>query len=102
MNPGDVLAARFELLEPIAKGGISVLWSARDRRSGEGVAVKVVEDAPMEAIDRFGREVKVLAKLDHPHIVRYLAHGSIGIGSVFLAMEHLRGETLAADSREGR
>ena len=101
MNRGDVLAARFELIEPIAKGGISVLWSARDLRTGDVVAVKIVEDAPREAIERFGREVKVLAKLSHPHIVRYLAHGSIGVGSVFLAMEHLEGETLARRIKRG-
>lgn len=101
MKRGDVVAARFELVAPIAKGGISVLWSARDRRDDDVVAVKIVENAPREAIERFGREVKVLAKLDHPHIVRYRAHGSIGIGSVFLAMDHLRGETLARRLKRG-
>jgi serine/threonine protein kinase len=101
MEPGEVVAARFELIEYAAQGGMGVVWKARDRHTDEIVALKVIEQAGETAIKRFSREARVLASMRHPAIVRHIAHGSIGVGSVFLAMELLSGESLDVRLRRG-
>ncbi len=49
-----------------------------------------------QAPERFLREASFLAQLEHPSIVRYVAHGAAADGTPFLAMEWLNGEDLAA------
>ncbi len=64
-----------------------------DRVTGEAVALKVARRGPHE--ERFAREARVLAELDHPAIVRYVAHGETAQGQPYLAMEWLHGQDLA-------
>jgi tetratricopeptide (TPR) repeat protein len=90
MKPGDVLADRFEVERIAGQGGMGVVWRARDRRTGEPVALKVT--VPVE-LPRFEREVSLLAELRHPAIVRYVAHGESD-GHPWVAMEWLEGEDL--------
>ena len=76
MRPGDVIADRFELTRLAASGGMGSVYLARDLRTGEAVAVKTIrgcEEAHQAA--RFEREAHLLAQLEHPAIVRYVAHG---------------------------
>lgn len=64
------LAERYELRERIGTGSYSVVLRATDRRSGEGVAVKIVSTAetPPEAVDREIRNMRRVP--DHPNILR--------------------------------
>jgi hypothetical protein len=71
---------------------------ARDRATGAVVALNRLTD--LRARDRFAREAEILARLDHPRVVRYVAHGEDELGP-WLAMEWLDGETLAARLRRG-
>lgn len=63
---GQVIAGRFELLEPIADGGQGTVWHARDLRSGADCAAKVLKQSDSAALLRFVREQGV--QVDHPHL----------------------------------
>jgi len=106
----------FILEEPIGRGGMAEVWGAVHEREGAPAAVKILTG---EAIlnpmyqSLFRAEVKGIAGLDHPHIVRVFDHGlltpeaaaasggSLQAGSPWLAMERLDGGTLADYAREG-
>src|SRR5687768_16796526 len=72
---GDVVADRFVIECPAVSGGMSSVFRAMDRVTGERVAVKVMDDDAPSAGDRFRLETNVLSELSHPAIVRYIAHG---------------------------
>ncbi|HEX8791463.1 MAG TPA: protein kinase [Polyangiaceae bacterium] len=93
MRAGEVLANRFEVERLAGSGGMGTVYRARDRDTGEPVAVKLLSRG---GEDRFLREARVLAELRHPAIVRYVAHGQLASGEPYLAMEWLEGEDLAA------
>src|SRR5689334_14524680 len=75
---------------------MGAVWRGYDRAAGAPVAVKLV----VGNSDRFAREAAVLARLEHPGIVRYVAHSEAGTER-FLAMEWLDGEDLAARLERG-
>jgi tetratricopeptide (TPR) repeat protein len=87
---------RFVVEAIAGEGAMGVVYRARDRQSGELVALKVsvaeVTDR-QRADERFLREAAILARLAHPNIVRYVGHGVSETG-IYLAMEWLEGETL--------
>ena len=88
-----IVGGRFEIEREAGSGGMSTVFRAKDRQSGERVALKMLHAA--EAIDeeRFAREAAVLAELESPAIIRYIAHGTEG-GLQWLATEWLDGEDL--------
>jgi eukaryotic-like serine/threonine-protein kinase len=94
MQPGSVLGDRFELEQRIGLGGMGEVFRARDRATGETVALKVISDRGEHQTARFAREIALLAELSHPGIVRHVAHGETASGELFLAMEWLDGEDL--------
>ncbi len=96
MRLADVVAERFELLSLAGAGGMGAVYRARDLVAGRDVAVKTLLAKSPEAMARFAREAAALAALEHPAIVRYVAHGATPAGDLFLAMEWLEGEDLAA------
>jgi len=97
LEPGTVIAERFELAECIGCGGMGTVHRAVDRASGHTVAVKVLTSSTPALLERFAREGRMLAKLRHPAIVRHLAHGTLdSSGLPFIAMAWLEGEDLAS------
>ncbi|MDC0743263.1 serine/threonine-protein kinase [Polyangium mundeleinium] len=102
MQAGDVIDDRFVIERLAGSGGMGSVFRAHDRLSSGPVAVKVLHDREPRDIARFDREARVLAGLDHPGIVRYVAHGVTGAGEPFLAMEWLAGEDLGARLARGR
>src|SRR4051812_17924256 len=101
MKPGEQLSDRLELEQAIGSGGMGEVFRARDRISGEVVAVKVISDEPSQLTERFAREIQVLAELSPPGIVRYASHGVTSSGELFLVMEWLDGEDLRARLQRG-
>ncbi|MDB4935464.1 MAG: protein kinase [Labilithrix sp.] len=97
---GTTLAERFELLALAATGGMGCVYRARDHATDQTVAVKVLVSSDGDA-RRFAREAEALAGIDHPGVVRYLAHGTTSDGAQYLAMEWLSGEDLARRLDEG-
>src|SRR6476646_3210967 len=96
-----VLADRYELLEKIGEGGMSVVWRARDRKLERDVAIKLLRPgiaSDQENARRFQREARTLARLAHEHIVRVYDFVASD-GQWFLVMEHVDGSNLAAATR---
>jgi len=90
---------RYELIEELGRGGMGVVYRARDRSDGTMVALKVVLPAVAatpEDLARFVREARIVQKLSHPNIVPYrdLGHAS---GKLYFAMQlvpGINGQTL--------
>jgi len=90
-----VVAGRFELGRLAGQGGMGKVYRARDLETGAPVAVKILGLSGEEGRLRFEREARLLAELEHPGVVHYVAHGFLDDGTPFLAMEWLEGEDLA-------
>ena len=101
VQPGTVLAGRFELERRAGAGGMGEVFRARDQATGEAVAIKVLLERRSGEDRRFAREASVLSELRHPSIVRYVAHGLTDTGEPYLAMEWLEGEDLSCRLRRG-
>jgi hypothetical protein len=97
----DVVDGRFEIEREAGAGGMARVYRARDITTGEVVALKVLNNVEDSDLRRFAREVRALAELDHPSIVRYIAHGRTEQGLAYLAMEWLDGVGLDAVLRAG-
>ncbi|HKQ71150.1 MAG TPA: serine/threonine-protein kinase, partial [Polyangiaceae bacterium] len=91
---------RFEVEREVGRGGVGIVYRAFDRETELWVALKLIAvqgvDASEEA--RFLREGKLLQELDHPHIVRLVACGTLE-DTPYVAMEWLEGEDLAARNK---
>ena len=70
LNAGTRLG-QYEIVAPIGKGGMGEVYRARDTKLGRDVAIKVLPDEfsqDKERLDRFEREARLLAQLNHPNI----------------------------------
>ncbi len=95
-NVPDLSGTRYQLLERVARGGMGVVYAARDEMLGRRVALKVL-DVPVADGDlarRLNREARVLARLEHPGIVPVHDVGTLSDGRVFYAMKFVEGQRL--------
>ncbi len=102
IRPGERLGP-YEIVSPIAAGGMGEVYRARDTRLDRTVAVKILQtslNADAELRGRFEREAQVISALDHPHICPLYDVGEHN-GTHFLVMPCLEGETLADRLRAG-
>jgi len=93
----------LELLEPIGKGGMGVVYKARQKRLDRIVALKVLPfDSTREILyeERFVREARALAKLNHPNIVTVHDFGHVDNRHYFI-MEYVDGVNLRQALRAG-
>src|SRR4051812_27368639 len=93
----------YEILSPLGAGGMGAVYRARDTRLDRVVAIKVLHSqlADQPGLrDRFEREAKALAGLNHPHVC---ALYDIGRDSAvdYLVMEYLDGQSLERKLGEG-
>jgi serine/threonine-protein kinase len=104
--PADIAQAlwpEYEVERPLGRGGVGVVYLAREVALDRRVAVKVLPaERAMDpaAVDRFLREARVAASLNHPGIVPIHAVGQRGKVTYF-TMEHVAGETLSQRIRRG-
>jgi eukaryotic-like serine/threonine-protein kinase len=96
----EIIGDRFEVIAEAGAGGMGTVYQARDRLSGSEVAVKVLASRAADPV-RFARETSILARLAHPNVVGYVAHGELAEGEPYLAMEWLAGETLRSRLARG-
>ncbi|NUQ78394.1 MAG: serine/threonine protein kinase [Polyangiaceae bacterium] len=105
VQAGSVIAGRYRLERPLAKGGMGSVWVARHLHLDTVVAVKFMAPefaASADARLRFEREAKASAQIKSPHVVHVYDFGVEG-DTPFLAMELLDGEDLGNRlKREGR
>ncbi len=87
----------YRVVEKLGEGGMGEVWLAEDTRLGRSVALKRLPAAlaaDPQLLERFQREARTLAALNHPNIVTIHAVEESGAGP-FLAMELVRGHTLS-------
>lgn len=97
MEAENDLSDRYRLRRRLASGGMGEVWLADDLVLGREVAVKVLavgSCAEASAVERFDREARTMAALQHPNIVTVFDSGTRS-GSAFIVMELLAGPTLA-------
>ena len=91
----------FELLRELGRGGTGVVYAARQQSMQRVVALKVLEPvvvATPSQLRRFQREIAILARADHPNVVKVLTAG-IDAQRHYYAMEYVEGADLARLSR---
>jgi TonB family protein len=93
----EELDSDYEILSELGRGGVSIVYLARDRHLGRDVAIKVIRDAyadDPEALARLEREARTLARLNHPGIQVIHAAKRLPGGGLALVVQHIRGMTL--------
>jgi eukaryotic-like serine/threonine-protein kinase len=93
----------YEILSAIGAGGMGEVYRARDTRLDRTVAIKILPDhlpSRAELRERFEREARTIASLNHPHICTLYDIGHQD-GIDYLVMEYLEGETLAERLKKG-
>ena len=93
----------YELLEELGRGGMGVVYRARQLGADRIVALKVIRrdwlesmppDARASALDRFRHEAQAAARIEHEHIVRVYEVGEVD-GEPFFSMQFVDGQSLA-------
>ncbi len=89
------LADRYALERELGRGGMAVVFLARDPRHDRAVAIKVLrhEIAAALGAERFLREIQIAAKLHHPHILPLYDSGAAG-DLLYYVMPYVEGESL--------
>jgi len=93
----SALEADYEIIREIGRGGTALVYLARERATGAEVAIKLIRAKYLEddeAIARFAREARFVARLDHPNIVPVHAVLDLESAGVALVMAHITGRTL--------
>ena len=94
-DSGEVLQGRFELIEPIAWGGMAAVYKARNRETKGLCAVKVLYPGAREHVaSLFGQEGRLATRIRSPHLIRANAFGEDG-GRQFIVFDYVQGEVLA-------
>jgi len=100
---GDIIAGRYRIEAAIGEGGMGAVFRATHLELGRAVAVKVMrsDDPSEQSLERFLREAKSAASVDHRNVVDVLDYGretegSGDVGRPYLVMECLSGESLEA------
>src|SRR6516162_2865675 len=93
-----LIAGRYRILEKLGEGGMGAVYKAHDTQLDRDVAVKVLPAQSLhdaDAVARFQREARALAKLSHPNIIQAYDSGA-DMGKHFLVMEYVEGVNLVA------
>lgn len=93
------ILGEYQLTEVIGQGAMGRVYRARHLILGQDYALKVMaahHSAPAVREERFRREAQATARIDHPNVVRVLYSGLTEHGQIYLVMELLHGQSLAA------
>jgi tRNA A-37 threonylcarbamoyl transferase component Bud32/HAMP domain-containing protein len=99
---GEMLGGRYELLRLVGKGGMGIVYEARDTELDEIVALKLLKPAMLEdreKINRLKSEIRLARRITHPNVVRTYDFAEID-GQPMISMEYMRGITLTEALRD--
>ena len=104
LEPGTQVG-RYVVVERLGEGGMGIVYAARDPELGRTVAIKLLQarasgDESEQAW--LVREAQALARLSHPNVVAVYDVGTFADDQVFVAMEHVEGQTLREWARDER
>jgi serine/threonine protein kinase len=93
----EALASEYEIIEELGRGGMAMVYRAKDRQLEREVAVKVLPFSlafDTEFVERFQREARTAAQLEHPNIIPIYRVGRSG-RVIYFVMKFLRGGSLS-------
>ena len=97
LGRGQVFAGRYEVLGTLGKGGMGVVYRARDRQLDEVVALKLLRPEALASdptlLERFKQEIKLARRITHRNVLRTHDFGETA-GVPYISMEYLEGVTL--------
>jgi serine/threonine-protein kinase len=99
LQPGAIIDQRYVLTEQLAVGGMAAIHRALDRTTRQEVALKVLLGrfaVSPQVIELFYQEARIIRRIRHPNVVALHEFGRTADGYLYMAMELLRGPTLAA------
>src|SRR2546427_6636714 len=94
----EQLKEEYEIVEELGRGGMAIVFKARERQLERDVAIKVLPFSlsfDKEFVERFQREARTSAKLEHPNIIPIYRVGKSG-RVIFFVMKFLRGKPLSS------
>jgi eukaryotic-like serine/threonine-protein kinase len=104
LPPQTTLAGRYVVFDELGRGGMGIVYRARDRQLGRPVALKVLQRRLSDDADlreRFLEEARVTAQLQHPSIVPVFDVGSTDDGLIFYTMRLVEGRDMCTLAEEG-
>lgn len=102
---GSLIDGRYRVLSRVGGGGMGAVYRAEHLRLGKEVALKVLRrelTGNPELRQRFDREIRATAAIDHPQVVTVFDTGVLADSSLYYTMELIAGETLAGALRRER
>jgi len=93
----EALQGEYEILEELGRGGMAIVYRAMDKQLGREVAVKVLPFSlafDADFVERFQREARTAAQLEHPNIIPIYRVGKAG-RVIYFVMKYLRGSSLS-------
>ncbi len=101
LSPGALLGERYLIERKIGHGGVGIVFLARDKRLHDApVVIKLLAEGLLDRENRawfekkFRQEVRALARIDHPGVVRALDVGELPDGRAYLVMQYVSGMSL--------
>jgi eukaryotic-like serine/threonine-protein kinase len=101
---GRLLADKYRVVRLVGSGGTAEVYEAEDTTNGRRVALKLLNSrtaASATNVERFKREARMISLIDHPNVVSLQDFGALPDGTYFMAMELLRGRSLAEALDDG-
>jgi len=102
LTQGSVIAGRYDVLSPLGKGGMGMVYRAHDRLLEETVAIKVLRAEfanTAEMLKRFKHEIKLARKVSHRNVCRIHEFGEDG-GVRYISMEYVEGTDIKQLARD--
>lgn len=94
LKDGQLFAKRYRIVKRIGKGGMGAVYLAQQEPLSRMVAIKILHGTADETtVARFQREARLIAQLQHPHIVGLIDFGD-DHGRLYLVMEYIDGDSL--------
>jgi hypothetical protein len=90
---GTLLDGQYRIERVLGRGGMGLVYLARDERLGREVAIKIGRAATPDVLKRLAQEARALARLSHPNVVTIYQIGAID-GCPYIAMEYVAGGTV--------